>query len=104
MITLASHKTFGKKVTESQATAALFIYSEKSHVKEFFDTAKASCGRRACNFVAVRMNDLQPGRNRGAELPTIDGVMSIIKFFAMNHANEVVVADARGKGLAVAAV
>lgn len=103
MIQLASHKTFAKKVAESQATAALFIYSDKSQTKQFFDPAVAAAGKRGCTFVAIKMNDTQPGRNRGAELPSVAGVMDVIKFFSLHHANQVVVADARGKGLAVAA-
>lgn len=103
MITLASHKTFADKVKASQATAALFIYSDRQQAKEFYDPAVNAVGKRNCNFKAIQMNDVQPGRNRGNALPSIASVMDIIKFFALNHDREVVVCDIRGKGLAVSA-
>ena len=98
MIILASHKTFKKRIEESGATVAFFIYSDKEQKKKWYDDAL----KRNVRAHAIVMNNVYPGRCSGKQLPSVEAVMDLIKVIAKTKNDDIVIADPRGKHLCTA--
>jgi hypothetical protein len=95
MIILASHKTFKKRIEESGATVAFFLYSDKAQRKRWYDSAL----KRNVRSHAIVMNNVYPGRCSGKQLPTVDAIIDLIKMLSKHKNDDIVIADPRGKHL-----
>ena len=94
MVTLASHKTFLERCKDSGAELGLFFYSD--------DLELENARGAGCPVAEIRMNDVVPGHRNGRPLPETGAILIACELLAESQGKRIVIADARGKGLATA--